>query len=190
AYDRTVIPAGTRVTGRVAAIDGASKITRLRAALSGDLSPARSVRLQFDTLMLGGEGVPFQSVVTAEIPRVRRAVAPPTTDDEDAPKEVGPVGRTERKIKNRATTAIADVRRQARDVLSEIKQPGRKARLKDAVVQRLPYHPQVIAAGTGYHVDLLAPMNFGSVTPGESAPSGAAPNPSSIVNARLLATIS
>jgi hypothetical protein len=48
----------------------------------------------------------------------------------------------------------------------------------------------VIAGGTGYHVDLLAPLNFGSVEPGELPSSSAALNPSSIVNARLLATLS
>jgi len=190
AYDRIVVAAGSRVRGHVATIDGPSKVVRLRAGLSGDLSPARSVRLQFDTLILSGEAVPFESVVTAEIPHVRRAVGPPSTEDEDGAKEQGPVGRTERQIKNRATTAIADARQQARDVLGELKQPGRKARLKDAVIQRLPYHPQVIAAGTGYHVDLVAPMNFGSVTPAELASSSATPNPSSIVNARLLAPLS
>jgi hypothetical protein len=190
AYDRIVIPSGTPVIGHVAAIEGPSKVARLRASLSGDLSPARSVHLQFDTLTLDGQAVPFESVVTTQIPHVRRAVAPPTTEDEDAPSDAGRVSRTERKIKSRAKTAIADARQQARDVLSDIKQPGRKARLKDALVQRLPYHPQVIAAGTGYHVDLLAPMNFGSVEPGELGSSGAAPNPSSTVNARLLATLS
>jgi hypothetical protein len=190
AYDRIVIPAGTKVTGHVATIDGAPKIARFRAALSGDLAPARSVRLQFDTLILGEEAVSFESVVTAEIPHVRRAVAPPLAENEDASKDQGPVGRTERKIKERATMAIADARQQARDVLSELKQPGRKTRLKDAVIQRLPYHPQVIAAGTGYRVDLLAPMNFGAITPAEWAPSSGSPNPSSIINARLLATLS
>jgi hypothetical protein len=190
AYDRVVIPAGTQVTGHVAAIDGPSRVARLKAGLSGDLSPARTVHLQFETLMLGGETVPFESVVTAEIPRMRRAVAPPTTDDEDTSKEAGRVDRTKRNIKTRATMAIADARQQARDVLGEIRQPGRKSRLKDAIVQRLPYHPQVIAVGTGYHVDLITPLNFGSVSPGEAAPSTAVPNRSSIVNARLLATLS
>src|SRR5262249_47330998 len=70
-----------------------------------------------------------------------------------------------------------------------IRQPGRKARLKDALVQRLPYHPQVINAGTGYHADLLTPLDFGSVTPSESAPPNTRPAPSSVVSAQLLATL-
>jgi hypothetical protein len=189
AYDRIVIPAGTKVTGHIAAIAGPSRVTRVRASLSGDLSPARSVRVQFDTLLLGGEARSFESVVRTEIPHVKRAVAPPTTDEEDRPTDAGRVGRAERKVKDRATMAIADARQQARDVLSEISRPGRKARLKDALVQRLPYHPQVIAAGTGYHVELLAPMDFGSVAPGELAPARVSPSPSSLVSARLLATL-
>jgi hypothetical protein len=188
-YDRIVIPAGTRVTGHVAAITGPSRITRIRASLSGDLSPARSVRLQFDTLFLGAGPVSFESVVRTEIPHVKRTAAPPTADEEDTPNDAGRVGRAQRRVKDRATMAIKDARQQARDVLGEISRPGRMARLKDALVQRLPYHPQVIAAGTGYHVELLAPMDFGSVAPGELAPASVSPNPSSVVRARLLATL-
>ena len=33
AYDRVVVPAGTRVTGHIAALDSPSKITRLRCCL-------------------------------------------------------------------------------------------------------------------------------------------------------------
>ena len=189
AYDRLVIPAGTRVTGHIAALDSPPKITRLRAILSGDLSPTRSVHLQFDTLLLtSGDGVPIRCVVTNEIPHMRRASAPPA-DDEDSSQDMGRVSRAKRKIKARARTAVSDARQRARDVLGEIGQPGRKARLKDAVVQRLPYHPQVIDAGTGYHVDLLTPLDFGAVVPSELAPAGAGPNPSSVVSARLLATL-
>src|SRR5262249_32315398 len=99
------------------------------------------------------------------------------------------MGRATHKIKARATTAISDARQQVHDVLGEIRQPGRKARLKDAFVQRLPYHPQVINVGTGYHADLMAPLNFGSVVPSELAPASAHPGPSSLVNAQLLATL-
>lgn len=189
AYDRIVIPAGTKVTGHIAGLDGPSRLTRVKASLSGDLSPARSVRVQFDTLFLGNEAKPFDSVVRTEIPHLKRAAAPPSADEDETPKNAGRVNRAERKVKQRATSAIADARQQAHDVLSEIGRPGRMTRLKDALIQRLPYHPQVIAAGTGYHVELLAPMDFGSVQPGELAPASVSPTPSSVVSARLLAKL-
>ena len=189
AYDRLVVPAGTRVTGHISALDRPSKITRLRAILSGDLSPPRSVHIQFDTLLLASGGaVPFRCVVTNEIPHMRRASAPPSADD-DPSQDVGRVSGAKRKIRARARTAISDARQRARDVLGEIRQPGRKARLKDAIVQRLPYHPQVIDVGTGYHVDLLTPLDFGAVVRRDLAPAGAGPDPSSVVSARLLATL-
>ena len=189
AYDRLVIPAGTRVTGHIAALDGPSKVTRLRAILSGDLSPPRSVHFQFDTLILASvTPYPFQSVVTTEIPHMRRALGASHRRRGflagHGPRESG-----ERKMKARARTAIADARQHARDVLSEIGQPGRKARLKDAVVQRLPYHPQIIDVGTGYHVDLVTPLDFGLVVPSDLAPATAGPDPSSVISARLLATL-
>jgi hypothetical protein len=188
AYDRVVIPAGAKALGHVAALEGPSKAARIRASLSGDLSPPRVVRLQFDTLILDGETVVFESVVRSELPHLRRATAP-ETNEEDTPTDKGRVDRAKRKVKDRATQAIADARQQARDVLSEIRQPGRKGRLKDALVQRLPYHPQVIVEGTGYHVDLLEPLDFGSVAPGELAAASVGPTPSTIVSARLLATL-
>ena len=119
---------------------------------------------------------------------MRRTSAPPA-DDEDLSQDMGRVSRAKRRIQARARTAIADARQRARDVLGEIGQPGRKARLKDAVVQRLPYHPQVIDVGTGYHVDLLTPLDFGAVVPSELAPPGAGPDPSGILSARLMVTL-
>jgi hypothetical protein len=51
AYDRVVVPAGTRVLGHVAALEDPSKVARTRAILSGDLTPLRHIVLQFDTLV-------------------------------------------------------------------------------------------------------------------------------------------
>jgi hypothetical protein len=51
AYDRIVIPAGTKVRGHLARLDGGSRVARVRAYLGGDFSPPRQVVLQFDTLL-------------------------------------------------------------------------------------------------------------------------------------------
>jgi hypothetical protein len=180
-YDRVVVPAGTKVTGHVTAIEGPSKSERIRALLNGDLTPQRRVTLEFDELALPtGATIPIHTAIRSEIPRATRTHAPDAGEAGDAGH--GPVAQA----KSQAKAAITDAKQRGRDVLAEITRPGRTARLKDEVLQRLPYHPQIIQAGTGYHAELLAPLDFGVVASSELAPPEARPAPSSLLNARLL----
>src|SRR5215471_9230758 len=76
AYDRIVVPAGTRVRGHIARIDSGSRLVRARAYLGGDLSPPRHAILQFDALVLDdGREMAIQTVVTGGVPNVERQVA-------------------------------------------------------------------------------------------------------------------
>ena len=76
AYDRIVIPIGTRVRGHVVKIESGSSFVRARAYLGGNFSPPKQAVLQFDTLLPdeGGE-VPIDTVVKGGIPHVTRKVA-------------------------------------------------------------------------------------------------------------------
>src|SRR5262249_3073702 len=91
--------------------------------------------------------------------------------------------------KDRVKETISSAKQSSRDILAEITQPGRSARLKEALVERMPYHRQMIDAGMGYSVELLTPLDFGRATPIEPAPGDTRPAPSSILNARLITTI-
>jgi len=184
AYDRMVVPSGTVAKGHVASLIGPSRRTRIRAWLSGDFTPTRQVVLQFDTLVMDSGDVPIQTLIKTEIPHVRRTAAPPAADDQTADTK-GPHS-LEGNAERRAKAAIADAKQRGRDVLDEISRPGRMARLKDALVQRLPYHPQIITAGTGYHAELVAPLAFGTAVPIEAAPPSVNPARSSRLSARLL----
>jgi hypothetical protein len=180
-YDRVVVPAGTKVIGHVTAIDGPSKPERIRALLNGDLTPQRRIVLEFDQLTPPTGGmIPIHTAIRSEIPRATRTHSPDTGEADDAGH--GPVAQA----KSHAKATIADAKQRGRDVLAEITRPGRTARLKDEVLQRLPYHPQVIQAGTGYHAELLAPLDFGVVVGSELAPPDARPAQKSVLNARLL----
>src|SRR6266850_5095142 len=76
AYDRIVIPVGTRVRGHIAQIDSGSTFVRARAYLAGNFSPAKHAVLQFDTLLLDdGHEIPIDTVVKGGIPNVTRKVA-------------------------------------------------------------------------------------------------------------------
>jgi hypothetical protein len=59
------------------------------------------------------------------------------------------------------------------------------SRLKDAIVSRLPFHPQYLAQGLVYDAELVSPVSFGSVEPTPRALDGTAPAPDSILTARL-----
>jgi hypothetical protein len=194
AYDRIVIPAGTKARGYIAQLDGASRGARARAYMGGDFSPPRRVVLRFDTLLLeDGREMPVDTVVTGGIPNVKRQVAGGTpkkrTEAADAAAESGGLSHAGDAIRQGASDAVASARQQASDALAAIKQPGRMTRLKDAVVARLPFHPQYLAKGLVYDAELVSPLSFGSVAPAARAPPGAAPAPESILTARLATTL-
>ncbi len=186
-FDRIVVPAGAKVRGHVAAIEPLSKVARVRAILSGDLTPAHQVVLQFDTIVLpSGDVVSMQSEVKNEILRPTRTSAPPAPDAE----QTGGVRRLQREATDRAKTAITDAKQRGHDLLDEIRGPGKTERVKEEIVKRLPYHPQVIAAGTGYHTELTAPLDFGAATAAaELAEPGVRPQPSSVLSARLITAL-
>jgi hypothetical protein len=187
AYDRVVVPAGTKVLGHVAALEGVSKVARTRAYLSGDLTPMRKVVLEFDTLVYDdGRTVTMKTAVKGETPNLRRASAPPAeTDAVDS----GAVGRAKREATNYVKQSVSDAKQKGRDILAEITQPGRTERAKQAVIERLPYHPQAISARTGYHLELLASLDFGRATGTEPASADTRPAPSSLLRARLATTL-
>jgi hypothetical protein len=188
AFDRVVVPAGTRVLGHVAALEDVSKVARTRAILSGDLTPLHRVVLQFDTLAMDdGRTIPIQTYVKTEIPHLKRTSAPPPEHEPQADEST--VRRAEHEAKNYVTQSVASAKQKGRDILAEVTQPGRTERAKQAVIERLPYHPQAISAGTGYHAELLSPVEFGSVVPTEPAAPDARPAPSSMLNARLMTTL-
>jgi hypothetical protein len=186
AYDRIVAPAGTTVLGHIAALPSPSKVARTQSMLQGDFTAHRDIVLQFDTLVFeDGHRVRITTHVTATIPHLKRTEAP-ALPGADRDQTGGTVHRAERAAKSQVTQAIASGKQAAHDILSEITQPGRTTRLKAALIERLPYHRQIIGANTGYEVEFLAPLEFGHATPSPSAPSGVHPAPSSILHARLI----
>jgi hypothetical protein len=187
AYDRIVVPAGTTVLGHIAALEDPSKFARTRAMMAGDFTPRRHIVVQFDMLVVGDDRVPISTIVKVEIPHLKRTEAPKPA--EAAEPSHGIAGRLEHEAAARTKESIAAAKQQARDVLAEIKDPGKKERLEHELVQRLPYHPQFIEPGTGYQAELLTPIDFGTAVPAGAAEPGSRPAPSSILHARLVTAL-
>ena len=76
-FDRVVLPAGTVVEGHVAEIGGVPVRRRLQAILSGNFTPARDVRAQFDTLVLSdGSRLPLRTSLSRGTAHTLRIASP------------------------------------------------------------------------------------------------------------------
>jgi hypothetical protein len=65
AFDQLLLPAGTKVTGRIAAIDNVSRKMRTLSAMNADFSPERKVRVEFDRVLLpDGRPLEIHTVVS------------------------------------------------------------------------------------------------------------------------------
>jgi hypothetical protein len=185
AYDRIVVPAGTRVLGHVQQLVDPTTMARLQSVAGGDLSPNRGVVLQFDTVVLSdGRELPISTVVGHGMQRVTLSVAESTDKD----KKTKAPGVSER-AKEAAAQAKRDAEQKVRDTLSAIKGPGKMERFKDAVIQRLPYHSQFLTKGTVYSADLLTPIDFGPAARPPAALAGTRPAPESVLTARLVTDV-
>jgi hypothetical protein len=171
AYDRMVIPAGARAFGLIERLDRPSRRSRWLGFLRLDFSPARAATLRFDKLVLeDGTEIPLSTRVgpaqgnvvlsTSEPPR--KGLATRTTD-----------------------AAKASVHR----TVGDIKRRGKLRRVKDGLLQGLPFHGQFIDEGTVYDAELLAPLAFGTVVPIERAPAGTHAPPDAVLSARLLTSL-
>jgi hypothetical protein len=176
AYDRIVIPAGTKVAGHIVRLDDVPKNLRVGAMLGGDFTPLRRAVLEFNELILGERRIQIRTVVTGETRNLQRVTAP-----SDAPQPTGARGRAREEI----SRAEAEVKAQAKDAVLMITRPGKMARLRDALASRMPYHRQYLAQGTVYNAELQAPLDFGRAVPLEPAPEGSQPAPSSLLKVRL-----
>jgi hypothetical protein len=171
AYDRVVLPAGTKVGGRIAKLERVTGGARLHAILGGDFTPLKRAVLEFDALVMAdGSEIPVRTVVKSATERI-------ALETTETARKKGLAGRVGEGVSAPARAAVAAARR-----------PGRMRRLKEAIVSRLPYHPQYLDAGTVYTAVLLAPLEFGTVDATPLAAGTALP-PEGILRGRLLTAI-
>jgi hypothetical protein len=130
-FDRVVLPAGTLVEGHIAEIGGVPAYRRFTAILSGNLTPAREVRAQFDTVVLGdGSRLSLRTSLSHGTPHTMRVAKNRQKETTDG---LGPAAV-------RAFTM-----------------PGRMNRLKSTLFGMFPYHRQAWSAGTLFNSTLQAP---------------------------------
>jgi hypothetical protein len=177
-FDRVVIPAGTVVEGHVAEIGGVPGRRRLQAILSGNFTPARDVRAQFDTLVLSdGSRLALRTSLSRGTAHTLRIASP-------RKKQAG-----QNSVLAGARNKVEELDRVA---IRAFTAPGKLSRLKSTLFGMLPYHRQTWVAGTLFSSVLQEPLTGLATHPLDAG----APTPATgaaeaqEVHARLLTSIS
>jgi hypothetical protein len=186
-FDKLVVPAGSEIIGRIAGIDGVSKLNRTAAAMNANFSPFRQVHVEFDELVLtDGKRIPLQTVVSPASQGVLQFVPANTK---------GNTGLTG-EAKSLASRKIGEVRQEAKRqwdaAKAQLHAPGKMHRLQRLAVAQLPYHPQYIDSGTSFNADLQKPLDFGNELLQADTLSvlGSPPPSGSVVHALLVTPLS
>jgi hypothetical protein len=179
AFDQPVIPAGSVVTGRVAKIDQVGKWRRAQAYLSGNLTPPHAYQLDFDLLILpGGENRKLATTVSPGTAEVVHLIA-----GGDQKKNAAVRAANEAKQETQA---------KVHDSIEQIKSPGKVDRLKQLIITQSPYRKQYLEPGMRFSAALNEPLDFGRTqrTQEQLAQLGQAPEPDSLLHARLAEEVS
>ena len=155
-FDKQVIPAGSEVTGKIMDIASIPKEKRALAAMNADFSPVRTVRIEFDGLLLpSGQHMAIKTDVFPGSAGVLQFI-PADQKKKTATEE-------EKKIVSRK---IDELRQQVKGdwhtATEQLHSPNKFHRIERYAVGRLPYHPQYLDTGTAFDAELLEPLNFGS----------------------------
>ena len=176
-FDRLVVPAGSVVEGHIAEIGGVPARRRLIAILSGNFTPAREVRAQFDALVLSdGSRLSLRTSLSHGTAHTIR-IAKQRKKQDRKPASQG----ARDKFEEMSQAAIL-----------AFKTPGQMSQLKSTLLGMLPYHRQAWSAGTLFSGVLQEPLNGPPPSHVEARAdySAIAEPQASEVNARLLSPIS
>ncbi len=187
AFDREVIPSGTKAIGHVSSLDSVSKWQRARAVLGGDFTPLHVAQIEFTSLVLpDGREIPLHTVSSAGLNSLF-PLRPPKQRNANEHSAGGLVGATKQQLKDQAEAQIDRIR----SLPDLVRGTDKKEWLSDYLMSRLPYHPQYLRSRTRFDAELAEPLRFGdeAVIPGSMALLGSQPAAGSVVHARLLTSL-
>jgi len=181
AFDQTVIPRGSLVTGRITTVDPIPARKKVLSYVNGNFSPFHDYQLEFDSVILpGGEQRTIATTVSPGIAEVVHLVA----------------GGAKKKKRNVAVQVVQNAEEAAEvrvhDTLDEFKAPGKMQRLKAMLLAQSPYRKQYLEPGTRFYASLMDPLDFGRTirTAEQLAQLGEAPAADGMLRARLVAEVS
>ena len=137
-FDRVALPVGSIVEGHIAEIGGVPASRRVKAILSGNFTPPREVRAQFDALVLSdGSRLPLKTSLSRGTAHTVRTAKP------------------RKKLEESASAPQAAPNRAA---MLAFRAPGKMSQLKSTLLGMLPYHRQTWPAGTLFNSVLQNPL--------------------------------
>jgi hypothetical protein len=173
AYDRVVLPAGTRAIGHIARLEHAHGATRAQQIATGDFTPPPVVFVQFDRLEPpAGPPREIRTTPAIGIETLTVTAAPPSKDNESL-----------------AARARDEAVHEARHALQLVTAPGKIERLKNAAIGSLPYHPNSLRARTVYVAPLETPLTFDTVPGPPRAGADTLPPPDAVLLARIVTAV-
>jgi len=185
AFDREVVPAGTKVTGRVSRIEPVSKSARTQAVLNGDFTPLRRAYLEFTALQLpDGHELPLHTIESTGLNSLVARKPSKAQSQQPQNSNGGVLGTGRQKVEDQIHTQIDRVK----SIPDLVRDPDKKEKAEDYLMSRLPYHPQYVRNGTRFDAELRDPLDFGSVEVKRESMGllGTQPSAESLAHARLL----
>ena len=185
AFDREVIPAGTRVIGHVGRVYPVSKWERTRAVLGGDFTPLHVAPFEFTSLQLpDGSTLPLHTVGSPGLGSLVPLIPQKAQQLAASNSSGGLVAKGKQKARDQITSQMAFVK----SIPAIVRAPGKKEWLYDFLMSKLPYHPQYVRSRTRVDAELIDPLNFGSATMTQDSLKslGSQPAADSIAHVRLL----
>lgn len=154
-FDHLVIPAGSKVQGRVTKVDPISRKQRAMAIANGDFTPLHKAHVDFDTLFLKDGG---RLALRAAVFQGAPSVVHLTAGENKNKKKKG-------RVSEAVTQAKQEAKAREREAVQEVTAPGKMSRLKARLAAELPFHKQSIPAGTNFTAELRTPLEFGKEDP-------------------------
>ncbi len=179
AFDKLVVPAGSEVVGKIAAIDPVSKKTRILDGMNANFSPFRQVHVEFDDLVLAdGRHIPIHADISPASAGVLQFVS--VKDKKEQSQVRGAISRQVAETKQ-------EIHHQWENVKQQLHAPGKMHKLKRYAEAQLPVHPQYMNPGTAFNADLRQPLDFGTeaLKPEMLSAIGTPPPKGSVVHALL-----
>jgi hypothetical protein len=184
AFDQMVIPVGSKVSGRVIRVDPVPVKVRAISYSNGNFTPFHKYQVTFDQLTLpDGKVFDIRTITSPGIGEIVHLVANKSKEAEEKKKSAA--ARAAGDLKQEASTQI-------HSDIAQIKSPNLVHRVEALIVAQSPVHHQYIEKGTRFNATLEEALGFGETTrtSDQLASLGSAPEPDSVLHARLSAEVS
>src|SRR5882724_5658029 len=147
AFDREVVPAGTEVFGTVTRLRAVPTAERTKAMMSGDFTPLHLAEVRFTSMRLpDGREIPIDTVESVELNSLFPSKPPKPRKPSGQTQKDETAGSGTRIVKDQIDARVSTVK----SIPDMVRGPGKKDKMEDFLLAKLPYHPQFVRARTRF----------------------------------------